>query len=338
MHSTGAEFYGAEVLPGVKHDFLKAKFQIGSCKGPLNYSHSEAVFHPDDIPKGVQRKKERLLEWKRQHRSDAAARHAFSLASGSAKLGQRLKWNISVEPLPAEPVLQRSHHAHDRSNTYQYNFRAEVLPPKNLPPATAPSKFTVSTMSEKELSELTRQRTAEPLRAGYASRTKELPVHPNLEAKEPWDYRTVFSGQEYLAAEEKQRKQTLQTRQVYKAIRKYESPEKRTMREAARIRAMKSSNQFDPDDFYVAQKIEKARSIQFANDDEMRVKLPTINRIAAETPRKHRKIQTYKHSGIYEWNEQEGTLMWSDTASFEKQSPGDVVKAFHPTAFNFASY
>ena len=32
-----------------KHPFLKARFQIGSCKGPINYAASEPTFHPDDI-------------------------------------------------------------------------------------------------------------------------------------------------------------------------------------------------------------------------------------------------------------------------------------------------
>ena len=29
--------------------------------------------------------------------------------------------------------------------------------------------------------------------------------------------------------------------------------------------------------------------------------------------------------------------MWSDTASFEKDSPGDMIRVHNPTGFNFAA-
>ena len=36
--------------------YLKAKFQIGSCKGPTNFQVSQQVFHPDDVPPEKARK------------------------------------------------------------------------------------------------------------------------------------------------------------------------------------------------------------------------------------------------------------------------------------------
>lgn len=57
------------------------------------------------------------------------------------------------------------------------------------------------------------------------------------------------------------------------------------------------------------------------------------NRLAREPNQKSR---TYHHSGVYEFNEQEQTWMWSDTASFVRESPGDVVTVNNPCAFNFA--
>lgn len=42
--------------------FLKSKFQIGSCKGPINFKPSENVFHVDDIPP-VKKAKKKEVCW-----------------------------------------------------------------------------------------------------------------------------------------------------------------------------------------------------------------------------------------------------------------------------------
>ena len=52
-HSGGASYtlpLSSEPDPPPKHPFTKAKFQIGSCKGPQNFPFSTSVFHPDDVP------------------------------------------------------------------------------------------------------------------------------------------------------------------------------------------------------------------------------------------------------------------------------------------------
>jgi hypothetical protein len=40
--------------------FLKSKFQIGSCKGPINFKPGENVFHVDDIPPVKKAKKKEV--------------------------------------------------------------------------------------------------------------------------------------------------------------------------------------------------------------------------------------------------------------------------------------
>lgn len=49
------------------------------------------------------------------------------------------------------------------------------------------------------------------------------------------------------------------------------------------------------------------------------------------------RVRVHRHSGKWEYNEAEGCPMWSDTASFVFDSPGDIVRVHNPTGFNFAS-
>ena len=49
------------------------------------------------------------------------------------------------------------------------------------------------------------------------------------------------------------------------------------------------------------------------------------------------KLRTFKHSGIYGFNEDEGRWMWSDTGSFEKESRGDMVRVTNPNGLNLAA-
>ena len=94
--------------------------------------------------------------------------------------------------------------------------------------------------------------------------------------------------------------------------------------------------------------------------------IPKYNRLAKEPSLKTR---TFAHSGVYEFRKygeedqvsgqsptshaplsqvltyycalapslHQGAWMWSDTASSERRSPGDIVKIHNPHAFNFAS-
>ena len=44
------EWASRHTMEDAKPKFLKARFQIGSCKGPSTFKAGEHVFHPDDIP------------------------------------------------------------------------------------------------------------------------------------------------------------------------------------------------------------------------------------------------------------------------------------------------
>lgn len=49
------------------------------------------------------------------------------------------------------------------------------------------------------------------------------------------------------------------------------------------------------------------------------------------------RVRRYRHSGVWSFREAEGCNMWSDTASFDKDSPGDMIRVHNPTGFNFAA-
>ena len=43
--------------------YLKAKFRVGSCKGPQNFPFQETVFHPDDVPPNKRANKVRIKKF-----------------------------------------------------------------------------------------------------------------------------------------------------------------------------------------------------------------------------------------------------------------------------------
>jgi len=49
------------------------------------------------------------------------------------------------------------------------------------------------------------------------------------------------------------------------------------------------------------------------------------------------RVRQYRHSGKWEFREAEGCHMWSDTASFDFDSPGDLIRVHNPAGFNFAA-
>ena len=88
---------------------------------------------------------------------------------------------------------------HDRPNMYQYNYRAETLPPKNLAVIPKPHKFKIDMMDPATRSTITMKRATDPVLAGRAMRTMEMPVNPKLVGKPGWNQSTEFTKQEYKA-------------------------------------------------------------------------------------------------------------------------------------------
>ena len=74
---------------------------------------------------------------------------------------------------------------------YVYNYRAEVLPPKQEKHISGNHRFKTETMSEAEKTVVLAKLAADPVLAGKAKRTLEMPVHPKLESKTKWQQSTI---------------------------------------------------------------------------------------------------------------------------------------------------
>lgn len=286
------------------HAYLKASFQIGSIKGPTSYDQTTVVFHPDDIPAAKVQNKKDVKAWKKER---------------SKGLGTSARWDMTVEnpdPIPQRRI--RTCAEHDRPNMYQYNYRAEVLPTKNLAHLPKPHKFKIDMMDPTTRNTITMRKAADPVLGGNAKRTEEMPVNPKLADKLNWNQSTEFTKKEYKTRWDRSEDARTQNSVKKNAkLKRYVSPEAREAARRAELRRLKESG------------VVPAYNVGPTADD-----IPRYNRLAKEPSVK---TKSSKHSGAWEFNKLEDQWMWSDTASFEKASPGDMVKIHNPCAFNFAS-
>ena len=183
-------------------------------------------------------------------------------------------------------------------------------------------RFKTETLSEDMKREIVLQQASDPVFAGKAKRTEEMPVNPKLNGKKSWAQSTVPIAAE-LRANLNRIASGAQKNSVRKnsTLKNYVSVEKREAIKRARMRDIKKSGA-DMSKFIMTGKLQ---------DDEL---MPTYNRLAKEPSAKYR---VYSHSGKWEYNEAEGRDMWSDTGSFTKESPGDIVNVVNKAAYNFAS-
>ena len=172
---------GGEEGLGTTKKFLTAKFQIGSCKGPTNYSAQETVFHPDDVPATKKENKAFMKKWKR----------------GGVGPGEKSQWNGSSYVDQFVFRRTRVNSEHDRPNMYQYNLRAEHLPPKNLEHIPKPHKFKIDVMSDERKKEIRDAKAADPVLAGKATNS-EMPVNRKLLGKTSWNSSSYVEDHERL--------------------------------------------------------------------------------------------------------------------------------------------
>ncbi|GMH94522.1 hypothetical protein TL16_g12928 [Triparma laevis f. inornata] len=210
----------------------------------------------------------------------------------------------------------------DRSGMYRYNYRAEVLPPKQEKHVNGKHRFKTETMSDAEKTAIAAKLAANPVLAGKAKRTEEMPVNPKLEGKTPWAQSTIpvagelRSNLNRIATGSKKNSE-----KKNKMLKNYVSVVEKEALKRLRLREIKKSGA-DMSKFIMTGKLEEEPLI------------PTYNRLAKEPSAKFR---VYAHSGKWEYNEAEGREMWSDTGSFTKDSPGDLVRVINKAAYNFAS-
>ena len=114
-----------------KHPFLKARFQIGSCKGPINYAASEPTFHPDDIPAS-------------KKASKAAAKWARGGTFPGEKSQERVvRWSFVFQKFGLRTRITGTTTARATRTT------SEPKPaPKNFEPLPKTHKFKIDVMPE----------------------------------------------------------------------------------------------------------------------------------------------------------------------------------------------
>mmetsp|Transcript_9737 Transcript_9737/g.9819 ORF Transcript_9737/g.9819 Transcript_9737/m.9819 type:complete len:334 (+) Transcript_9737:111-1112(+) len=296
----------SEITKERKH--LVAKIQIGSAKGAITYNPNQTVFHPDDINEEKRRRKSEIKEY---------------LQSKILNSDKR-PWTDSVA-VDNKACIRTNYQNfdHDRSNAYQYNYRAEVLPNKNIPKIDKSTKFHLSAMDPETISRLEEEREKDPIAQGKFHRTSEMPTHPNLVNKTKWNASTELLKNEREARlkslVDKSASNSMKKKKDIKKSGRYISPIQRSEQFSDEVRRQKKSNSFSVE-YHVFQEPPPP-----VNRNELK------NRYAIEASRK---FITTKHSGKWDFNKAEGRYMWSDTGSTVYDSPGDIKIVHNPDAYN----
>ena len=284
--------------------YLKAKFQIGSCKGPINFQVSQQVFHPDDVPPEKKNNRKEVKVWKQ---------------SNPLSLAQK-PWNISTEVI--QPTKHRSflNFVKDRSLPYNFNHRSEVLQPRNPTPLMKPNKFKVDSMSKEERAKIQHLMDTDPVAAGEFKRALEWPSHPKLNDAVPFNFSTAFTKKERVAKNE----------QILK------DSQRNTQKSFSRGLHLKNGIYRNPSQQFADQQeqIRKLKREHRSNPPPPVNPPPIYNRLRKETEDRY---MTFRHSGKWEYNKLEDMYMWSDTGSFEYDSTGDVIRIHNPNAMILAA-
>ena len=285
-------------------EYLKAKFQIGSCKGPINFQVSQQVFHPDDVPPEKKSNRKEVKLWKQNN--------PLSLAPKP--------WNVSTEFIQPPKHRKRLNFVQDRSLPYNFNYRSEVLQPSNPTPLMKPHKFKVDSMSKAERERIQHLMDTNPIAAGEYKRNLEWPSHPKLNDAVPFNFSTLFTKKELvnrnvkLQKDSKENTQKSFTKGLHLRNGIYRSPIQQFEDQQEKVRSIKRENRYNP-----APPVKPP---------------PLYNRLQKEPEDRY---MTFRHSGKWEYNKIQDRYMWSDTGSFEYDSTGDVIRIHNPNAMILAA-
>ncbi|CAM9222416.1 unnamed protein product [Ascophyllum nodosum] len=288
------------------HPYLKSKFQIGSAKCSKNFGRNLTAFHRDDVPFGPRERKEEVKEWK--------GRKIISM-------GKRPGWcsSVSLDPAWLKEPRTKINSEQDPSNPYQYNYRAENLPPKFPEPVPRPSVFKVSCVTEEEVEKRRIRRREYPDNAlERPKRVAEIPTNRALARKPAWN----FSSQ-------------LDDRERRKEPAGYEVPCKRAgARKNGQLRTYTALKQRERERRHHIRQLKREGQLWALRESKPSPLAPTYNRLAKDPIRR---LRSYSHSGKWEFREPEACIMWSDTASCNRESVGDLIRVHNPNGFNFSA-
>jgi hypothetical protein len=309
--NTNGVFHNSYVSHNEEHhdDFLRAKIQIGNSKGPTSYKKTQTVFHHDDIPEARRTRKNEVRNWLKEDK--------LSVANPN--------WRKTTDPqVPVCERRQLENSDHDRGNAYKYNFRAESLDPNRMTqPVDVPTKFHVSMQLEDTVREILQTRNESRIQSGWINRTAELPSNPNLADHDQWALSTQFKLKD---VDNRLDTITTHSKEWTKKVgdslltsKKYVGPMESTMLLQKEVRRQKAEGIFSLD--------------KQINDPP----IERVNRKALKNRFPNEKLNIHideKHSGVWEVNKVDGRSMWSDTASYQFHSPGDVRKRINKDAYN----
>jgi hypothetical protein len=266
-------------MADAKKNYLRAKIQIGNAKGTSTFAPNQTVFHHDDIS---EEKRKRVQEVKKFAHPNVAGNNEIEW-NKSSKVNSKL-----VERRTRENFVQ------DRSNSYQYNYRAETLPAPNPQLGEKPSKFKV-TLRDTGKSSLSS--TTGSFATTNLKRTQELPIHPNLEAdfSREWNLSSAVQKANFDRSfddlnSSAKHNTAVKTRKFVKDD-SYISPFQRSEMIQQEVRKQKAEGRFN------------AQANIFHKQEESVDRKTLVNQAAVEPSLK---FTTTKHTGVWEYNKHEG--------------------------------
>lgn len=331
-------------------NYLRPKQVIGSCKLPISFKSSQSVFHHDDIPAEKRERKNKVMKWARSK--------ILSV--------EQPEWSKSSALDPSRrPICERrtmENFVNDRSGAYQYNYRAEVLPDKLVPPLDKSTKFHITSQTPEMTNKIKTVKLKDKtgVMNGKFKITEELPIHPKLEDAIAWDNGTQLvrkkveaAGREFtkasLAANKKKNiamfgtkyvkpppsTTTEEDQPVDEEGEEKEKPKSAPEPTCKYVSPMQSSSQILEE----VRRQKKAGTFSTKRTVFQKVEAPVDrsklgNRLAIEPSRKYKVTE---HSGKWEYNAIEGRYMWSDTGSFVYESRGDITYIKNPDAYNYVT-
>ncbi|TMW57359.1 hypothetical protein Poli38472_003284 [Pythium oligandrum] len=215
---------------------LAPKKRIGGQGAPVNYSFEERVFSTNDTA------------------SDKAAAKQEVVESLKSKLlfNDKPEWNISTSNYDNMQMTGKCYHRtnvnaeRNRTNMYAYNFRAEKLPKKwpTIKPKT--NRFNMGILEVALKDEYMGETFGdERMTRGYSKRVEELPNHPDLRDKTPWNPSTEakppMQTDQFKQFETDRQARSLRTKVKVESSCQYKSPEELAKEENERLRQEKAA-------------------------------------------------------------------------------------------------
>lgn len=226
-----------------------------------------------------------------------------------------------------DPAMKRVHSKFQSIPEYEYNYRADYMAKFNGPVRSKDSRRGMAHVSDM------RDETCliwsnddhewindkgELMRGTVVAQSRKKGEHPSSLRdydKDKWNSSTEYDNVARVAIDEQNRRKALK-----------HCAQKNDAVASTRMGLIGRHNM-------VAQRIREEKTL--ARAEPKRPPPPTPTKAAMA--RTDRQTKKYEHSGVYEYNTQEGCHMWSDTGSCDQHGRGDTVKVKTEGRWSFAA-